>query len=125
MTTLTDLQLVNVRWNEASTAIATGQNLADLDNLPVTFNTKTVTGYVIGDKDGAKVVVQIQLLDAVYIPIGAVLDITPVDTLVVAPPIPDGEPVFVGTPTVEPIVVNLPDIGVDVFTPTIEGGETA
>lgn len=133
MTTLTDLQLVNVRWNEASTAIATGQNLADLENLPVTFNTKTITGYVIGEKDGAKVVAQIQLLDAVYIPLGAVLDITLVDTLVVAPPAAEAVATEETLPEVAPVIdINVPAVDAPVVedvpaaeVPTVDGGESA
>lgn len=121
MTTLTDLQLVNVRWNEASTAVTTGQNLADLDNLPVTFNIKTVTGYVIGEKDGAKVVAQIQLLDAVYIPLGAVLDVIPVDSLIVAPSVEAAIAEEVAAPVEVPADVPV----AEVLAETVEGGETA
>jgi hypothetical protein len=85
MTTLTDLQLVTIRWNEASTATGAGHDISDLDTVPVALNIKTISGYVVGERDGAKIIAQIALLDAVYIPVGSVIDIEPVKTITVAP----------------------------------------
>ena len=94
MTTLTDLQLVTIRWNESTTAAGAGHDLTDLDNIPVTLNVKAISGYVVGERDGAKIVAQIALIDAILIPVGAIIDIEPVQSITLAPPTAPEVPVL-------------------------------
>lgn len=77
MTKLTDLQLITVTWNEANTATTAGQLLSDLDTSDVTFNPRSATGYIVGIRDGATILAQVSLIDAVYIPTGAIISTTP------------------------------------------------